>query len=182
MKYRAFLAVCLMVCYLPTTLALQPVIPGAKVQVGFSPSGQALRTVQDAIASAKSEILLAAYSFTSKPVAVALIAAHKRGVSVRVVADHKANSNNYTVVRLLANNEIAVKLNDRYAIMHNKFLVIDKRSVQTGSFNYTSSADKRNAENVLWLVNVPAIAADYRLEFERLWSESVWFSNAHKIH
>ncbi|CFQ21966.1 putative phospholipase D [Yersinia enterocolitica] len=94
-----------------------------------------------------------------KPIAVALIAAKNRGVKVRVVADMKANQDKYTVVNFLANQEVAVKLNHRYAIMHNKYMVVDGHNVQTGSFNYTSSAAKRNAENVILFKNAPAMRA-----------------------
>ena len=56
--------------------------------------------------------------------------------------------------------------------MHNKFLVIDGVHVQTGSFNYTTSAQERNAENVVVLWNQPAISAAYGREWQRLWREA----------
>ncbi len=115
---------------------------------------------------------MAAYSFTSKPVAAALVAAKNRGVSVRVVADEKANSSQYTAITFLANKGVTVRLNGRYAIMHNKFMIVDGDTVQTGSFNYTASAVSRNAENVLLIQDAPELAAMYRGEFNRLWNES----------
>ncbi|MEX3242817.1 phospholipase D family protein [Serratia quinivorans] len=149
-----------------------PLDPGARVQVGFSPAGTAQQTVLDAIASARQEVLVAAFNFTSRPVAKALLDAKKRGVEVRVVADKKANSN-YTAVTYLANQGVAVALNDNYKYMHQKFLVVDGQSVETGSFNYSAGAAKSsNAENVIWLINVPSVAAQYRQEFVRLWQES----------
>jgi phosphatidylserine/phosphatidylglycerophosphate/cardiolipin synthase-like enzyme len=56
--------------------------------------------------------------------------------------------------------------------MHNKFLVIDDTHVQTGSFNYTMSAQQRNAENVVVLWNQPDTAAAYTREWERLWQDA----------
>lgn len=67
----------------------------AEVKTGFSPGGTALNLVLDSIDHAQHEILVAAYSLTSRPVAGALRAAKKRGVSVVVVADRKANDNRY---------------------------------------------------------------------------------------
>ncbi len=65
-----------------------------------------------------------------------------------------------------------VRLNGIYSIMHNKFIVADGSAVETGSFNYTSSAEKRNAENALVIKNEPSIARRYQAEFNRLWNES----------
>ncbi|WP_337052049.1 phospholipase D-like domain-containing protein [Serratia fonticola] len=95
-----------------------------------------------------------------------------RGVAVRVVADEKANNDRYTAVTFLANQDVPVRLDSRYAIMHNKFMVIDGSTVETGSFNFTASAVKRNAENALLIENAPELAAAYQGEFNRLWNES----------
>ena len=142
--------------------------------VVFSPSDghSALRVVLGAIKGARQSIDVAAYSFTSKPVASALADAGRRGVAVRVVADDKANSDRYTAVTYLANQGVPVRLNDRYAIMHNKFMVIDGKNVETGSFNYTASAASRNAENALLIENAPELADAYRHEFNRLRNEA----------
>lgn len=153
-----------------------PVLTTAEptVSVGFSPSaGQsALQIVLSTIDGAKRNVDVAAYSFTSKTIAAALVAAKNRGVSVRVVADEKANNDRYTAVTFLANKGVSVRLNARYAIMHNKFMVVDGDTVQTGSFNYTASAAYRNAENSIVLRGIPQIATQYEKEFNHLWTES----------
>ncbi|VCX58275.1 Phospholipase D [Escherichia coli] len=92
---------------------------------------------------------------------------------MRVVADEKANSDRYTAVTYLINQGVPVHLNGRYAIMHNKFMVIDGKNVQTGSFNYTASAVSRNAENVLLIEDAPQLAEAYQREFNRLWDEGI---------
>lgn len=88
-----------------------------------------------------------------------------------VVADRKANDNRYTAVNYLANNRVPVSLNDRYEAMHNKFMVFDRRTVATGSFNFSASADKRNAENVVLIGGAPEVTNAYVKEFSRLWGE-----------
>jgi len=88
-----------------------------------------------------------------------------------VVADKKANSSKYTVLTFLANQGVPVHLNDRCAILHHKFMVVDSVQVETGSFNYSASAVDRNAENVLVLRDVPELAAQYATEWHRLWNE-----------
>nr|WP_232037601.1 phospholipase D family protein [Candidatus Erwinia haradaeae] len=142
------------------------------VMVGFSPGQTAKEIILLAISEAHESIDIAAYSFTSKPIALALVDAQNRGVNVRLVADKKSNSSKYTAVTFLINHHVAVKLNEKYAIMHNKFIIIDGHSVETGSFNYTQSAVKHNAENVIYLRNCPKVSEKYMVEFNRLWKES----------
>ena len=142
-------------------------------EIGFSPKGESLQIVLKGISEAKESILVAAYSFTSKPISEALLDAHKRGVRVAVVADHKGNSGRYTAVNFLANHGVPVRLNGRYAILHHKFMVIDGSAVQLGSFNYSAAAVDKNAENVLLLKDVPGIASQYAEEWNRLWGEGV---------
>ncbi|WP_447908024.1 phospholipase D family nuclease [Serratia fonticola] len=149
-------------------LVMQPA--SATVEAAFTP-GQAQTLVLDSLAQSRSSIELAAYSFTSKPVALALVAAQQRGVQVRVLADDKANRASYSAVTFLANQGIPVRLNSKYAIQHSKFVVIDGRTVQTGSANYTASAFSRNAENVVVIRDETAVACAYQQEFERLWAE-----------
>jgi phosphatidylserine/phosphatidylglycerophosphate/cardiolipin synthase-like enzyme len=59
----------------------------------------------------------------------------------------------------------------RYAIMRNKFIVADGRTVELGRFNYTAAAGDKNAENVLVLPD-SAVAQRYAQEWERLWAEA----------
>lgn len=126
-----------------------------------------------AITAAEKEILVAAYSFTSKPITEALLTAHRRGVSVWVMVDAKSNTGRYTAATFLANHDVPVRRNGKYAIMHHKFMVIDGKHVQTGSFNYSAAAVSRNAENVLMLWNMPELAGMYVQEWQRLWDEAM---------
>lgn len=142
-------------------------------QVGFSPKGDGERLIINAIQDAKKSIELAAYSFTSEPVASALILAHQRGVALRVVVDRGSNLRQlHSRWKELHHNGVPIRLNGRYAIFHHKFMVIDGKHLQTGSFNYSANAQLRNAENVLLLFQVPDIAKQYREEFNRLWAKS----------
>lgn len=136
----------------------------------FTPGG-ALPLVLSTIRSAKSSIAVAAYSFTSKPISLALLDAHKRGVRVAVVVDQTDAAKGYSAARFLANHGVPVRTNGRYSIQHNKYLVVDRMTVQTGSFNYTASASERNAENVLVVGNAPDLAATYIADWQRLWNE-----------
>lgn len=152
--------------------ASTPMPQGASFDVGFSPRQGSLEVVLKGIESAKKQILVAAYSFTSKPIAGALLDAHKRGVHVMVVADEKDNQKGYSATTFLANAGVPVRLDGNYAIHHHKFMVIDGTSVELGSFNYSAAAVDKNAENVLLIWNAPALADTYARQWQKLWSES----------
>ena len=156
---------------LPLT-AETPLPPGAAYDLGFSPGGSSLQVALKAVGSAKASILMAAYEFTSREIAAALVTAEGKGVKVQVVADFKASKDKYSVLDQLRSSGIPVRLDKRYAIHHHKFMVIDAESVETGSFNYTEAAVKHNAENALVLWHVPTLAQAYTEEWNRLWGES----------
>ncbi|HTX72110.1 MAG TPA: phospholipase D family protein [Rectinemataceae bacterium] len=158
---------------LPLLSAAQTPIPaGSSYELGFSPGRSSLAVVLKAIGSARRDLLIACYEFTSRDIAQAVEDAAHRGVKVRIVADWKAASDRYSQIRILIAAGIPVRLDQRYAILHHKFMVVDGLSVETGSFNYTGSAIERNAENSLVLWNVPSLAEAYAREWERLWEES----------
>ena len=147
--------------------------PGSSFDVGFSPNEGSLPLVLKGINSAKKSIHVAAYSFTSKPIAEALLKASQRGVDVKIIADQKSNSGQYSATTYLANNKVTVKLDGNYPIFHHKFMVIDGVNLETGSFNYSAAAATKNAENVLVLWNVPQIEQTYDNEWNKLWNEAV---------
>lgn len=162
MKTRIALIVPLLVC---------PSLAHAEVQVGFSPDGRAQPLVLNTLNQATDSIDLAAYAFTSQSVAKVLLAAKRRGVNVRVLADKQSGRERYSAVTFLANQGVSVRLNGRYAIQHSKFALIDGETVQTGSLNYTQSAFMRNAENIVVIRGERAVSLAYQQEFERLWAE-----------
>lgn len=140
--------------------------------VAFSPSGHAIDVVLNTIAKAEATIEVAAYSFSSEKIAAALMNAHDRNVQVRVVLDKTNAARDYKAVHRMRNAGIAIRINHRYAIMHNKYIIIDSKTIQTGSFNYSLSAEERNAENVVVIENNPSLAKRYLGNWEKLWNES----------
>ncbi len=113
------------------------------------------------IDNTRSSLFIQAYSFTSAPIAKAVVAAKKRGVDVEVIVDKSQNSERYTVVTTLTNAGIPVFVDTKPAIAHNKVMIFDQTSVFTGSFNFTASAQKRNAENGIVITGDPSIVKSY---------------------
>lgn len=143
-----------------------------RTNVTFSPKKGTTHNIVNMINSAKTSIKVAAYSFSSKAITEALIKAHNRGVEVQIVLDKSQQSVKYSTFNELKRNNIPVRINSKYAIMHNKFAIIDSDILQTGSFNYTEAAENRNAENALTVIGDKPLVNKYTQEWYRLWNES----------
>jgi phosphatidylserine/phosphatidylglycerophosphate/cardiolipin synthase-like enzyme len=140
--------------------------PPPVLDVHFSPKGGCTERVVAEIGKARREILVLAYSFTSKAISEALIAAHKRGVSVEVVLDHSNEKEEHTDLGLIVEAGLKPAIDAQHAIAHNKVMIIDRRTVVTGSFNFTNQAEHENAENLLVLHHQRDLVAAYRRNFE----------------
>jgi len=122
-------------------------------QVYFSPNGGCTDAIVKEIGKAKAEILVQAYSFTSKDIAKALVDAKKRGVHVEIILDKSNRSQKYSAADFTFNMGIPTYIDAQHAIAHNKIMILDKETVITGSFNFTKAAEEKNAENLLILKN-----------------------------
>ena len=118
-------------------------------QVYFSPKGGCTDAIVKELNKAQKTILLQVYSFTSAPIAKALLNAHKRGVKVEVILDKSQRKDEYSSATFFFNAGIPVKIDAQHAIAHNKVMIIDGETVITGSFNFTKAAEEKNAENLL---------------------------------
>lgn len=143
----------------------------SKVIVAFSPNGQATAVIVEAIRHARNQILVQAYSFTSKPILAALAQAKERGVDVEVIADKSNNRGRYSGATYMENRGVPVWIDDSVHIAHNKVMIFDRNSVLTGSFNFSASAQKDNAENILLVENSPELAAAYIRDWR--WRQSL---------
>ncbi len=157
-----------------------PVAPVAltsgSVQILFSPWDDIEGAIVAALRASRREVLVHAFTFTSRPLARALIEAKARGVDVRVMADagESERAENNRIPEIAAAG-IPVFIEDRYQSAHNKVMIIDAGgggSVITGSFNWTYAAQRRNAENVLIFSGNGAVSARYRLNWERQRAEA----------
>jgi phosphatidylserine/phosphatidylglycerophosphate/cardiolipin synthase-like enzyme len=90
-----------------------------------------------------------AYSFTSAPIAKALVGAHKRGVKIAVILDKGQKTAKYSSADFITHAGITTLIDAKHAIAHNKVMVIDGLVLITGSFNFTKAAEEKNAENLL---------------------------------
>ena len=155
--------VCVLVC-----LLLISAITFADTQVYFSPNGGCQNAVIAEIGKAQKTIDIAMYFLTSREIAQELIKAKDRKVIVRIVLDKSQETQNYSKSRYLIKRGFEVKYHTGPGLMHNKFAVIDNNVLITGSFNWTSTADQKNEENLLIITDKDLIRK-YTDRFEYLW-------------
>jgi phosphatidylserine/phosphatidylglycerophosphate/cardiolipin synthase-like enzyme len=129
-------------------------------QVYFSPHKGCTEAIVRELGTARTDILVQAYSFTSAPIARALLDAHNRGVRIDAILDKSQRGAKYTSATFLANSGIPTFIDESHAIAHNKIMIIDRATVITGSFNFTKAAEERNAENIL-ILKSPQLANIY---------------------
>jgi mitochondrial cardiolipin hydrolase len=149
------------------------------VQTCFSPQGRCSAHIVREIEKAQKELLVAVYAFTSDELARAVAQAKKRGVSVQIVLDREFDAaNEKSQGKFLEEQKIPLKRvsgikpaarEKEPGLMHQKFAVIDRKIVFTGSYNWTRSADNANDENLLWFRDAGPLAEEYRKAFFQLW-------------
>jgi phosphatidylserine/phosphatidylglycerophosphate/cardiolipin synthase-like enzyme len=172
LRLRAALCICFLL--LPSLCSAEMV-----VQACFSPQGKCSAHILREIEQAKKELLVAVYAFTNDELAGALVQAKKRGVAVQVVIDREFDARtdnskgkffeaNKIPLRRLSGSKSKSPERDS-GLMHQKFAVIDRKTIFTGSYNWTHSAENANDENLLLFRDAGPLAEEYRQAFLRLW-------------
>ena len=156
----------LLISYLAASLAP---LAAKTLDTCFSPLGHCDQVMISWINASQKTLDGAIYGLTDEPIAQALIAAHKRGVNVRLVHDRTQAAGKRDVTQELqaAGIPVHIQRGSEGGILHDKFLVIDHTYVLTGSFNWTANATQKNDEN---FVVVDDQAPKFEKEFERLWA------------
>jgi len=152
-----------------------PCYSQSSIENGFSPEAGAEALVLKSIDSARQTIRMAAYSFTSPQVMRKLLDAKKRGVDIMIVVDEKGNKSKASraAMNLVVNAGIPLRTISTYTIHHDKYIVVDGMHVETGSFNYSQSAARRNSENVIVVWNNPELASSYLGHWQSRWDQGV---------
>ncbi len=119
----------------------------------------------EAIDSARLSIDVAAYSLTLNSFRNALLRAHDRGVTVRIVME-STNVDTSDVERLLEAG-VPIVGDKQDGLMHDKFLVIDKSEVWLGSMNFTDSGTYEDNNHLLRIFSTK-MAENYTKEFEEM--------------
>ena len=138
----------------------------SNVEVCFTPGQHCTEKIVESINDAKHQLLVQAYSFTSAPIAKAIINAHRRGIDVQIILDKSQISQRYSSATFFENQKIPLWVDYKVAIAHNKVIIIDSSRTIGGSFNYSKAAQTKNAENVLFIDS-----ACLAQQFEQNWKK-----------
>ena len=140
----------------------------AENQVYFTPSSDCEDQIIKRINGSTVSIDAAVYSITNKNITSALINAHKRGVKLRILTDRTQAGNKSSTVTELENAGISLLRHKKHKIQHDKFAVFDGKKGVTGSYNWTSAATHKNAENCLFFLDKSV--QKYEKRFDELWN------------
>lgn len=166
-----------------TTLLALTLIPfiscaSRDIDVGFSPEGGAQSLVLKTINNAKKSIRMMAFSFSAPDVMKALVDAQQRGVDVRAVIDEEGNTRakSLSAMRYITQHGVRLRTDNHYRIQHDKVIIVDDDTVETGSFNFAKSSEYLNSENVIVIHRAPELAKHYLAHWENRWQQGVDFS------
>ena len=141
------------------------------IKVYFSPNGGCQQAVVSEIKKATQTIDIAMYYLSSKQIAQALLKARENNVRVRIVLDQGQEIEASSKSGYLVKHGFEIRYHLGFGLMHNKFAIIDGKSLITGSFNWTLTAEEKNEENLL-IISDEGTIERYKDRFEYLWDTS----------
>ena len=148
-------------------------VNGIHIENYFAPERELelVNVLARTVVRAQSEILFLAYSFTNEEIGEAMLGRADAGIPIRGVFETVgAESGYYTRMRDAGLPNVDVRLDGNPALLHHKVIIVDRSTVIFGSFNFSSSANRNNDENVV-IVDDATFASYFVQEFERRWLE-----------
>jgi phosphatidylserine/phosphatidylglycerophosphate/cardiolipin synthase-like enzyme len=136
----------------------------------FSPGQDCVQRVVSLFDHAQQRVDVCVYTITDDRITDAMLAAHQRGVTLRVITDDEKAYDLGSDIQRLREGGVAVRVDGSEHLMHHKFALFDSRRLLTGSFNWTRSATKFNQENVVVLGD-PRLVRAFADTFESLWKQ-----------
>ncbi|MCA9996675.1 MAG: hypothetical protein KDE56_13040 [Anaerolineales bacterium] len=152
----------------------QLVLHGVQVENYFSPEKEVAPIIARAVARAQEEILILAFTFTDDQIGEAILGRADAGVPVRGVfetAGADIEFSYYTIMKDAGLPNVEVRKDGNGRVMHHKVIIIDRKTVIFGSFNFSDSANRRNDENIV-IVHDPTFTSFFVEEFGFVWDEA----------
>jgi len=136
----------------------------------FSPGNECKNAIIHHIKQAQETVEICVFTISDNDIARQVLATHKKGVHVKIITDDDKINDLGSDIREMYDAGIPVRVDGTRSLMHNKFCIIDKEVIITGSYNWTNSAADRNFENIL-VNNDFKVVKSYQQEFEHLWEK-----------
>jgi phosphatidylserine/phosphatidylglycerophosphate/cardiolipin synthase-like enzyme len=138
----------------------------SKISAYFSPNGGASEALVKEINAAKRELIVQAYALTSRPIALALADARKRGVAVQVILDRNQRKDKHSEAEFLARQYVLTLIDAKHAVAHSNIVIIDASTIITGSFTFTKASEENNAEDLVIIKGNKNLVSTYLRNFE----------------
>ncbi|MBB4221008.1 phospholipase D-like domain-containing protein [Variovorax guangxiensis] len=139
-------------------------------QAFFSPGTACLQAINHQLRSARHSVDLCVFTLSDDRITAEVLAAHRRGVSLRCISDNDKEFDAGSDIGQLRAAGIPVAVDRTEAHMHHKFAIFDGARLLNGSYNWTRSACEFNEENLV-LTNDPQLVRRFADEFDSLWKE-----------
>jgi phosphatidylserine/phosphatidylglycerophosphate/cardiolipin synthase-like enzyme len=146
-------------------------VGAANIEIYFSPEDGIAKHVVQRLQNATTNIRFMTFSYTADDIANAMIAKAKAGLVVQGVFERQNAAGTGSEYAKLKSGGVDVLHDGNCYILHHKVIIIDDRTVITGSYNFTGSAERDNDENLM-IIDDPAIARSYLDEFNRTYAQA----------
>jgi phosphatidylserine/phosphatidylglycerophosphate/cardiolipin synthase-like enzyme len=184
----------------PSRAPFEVVVGKTRLSVQFSPSSRQTDwenssngSIGKFLNTSQQQVDLALFVFSEPTLGTILQTKSQQGVKVRGLIDRQFAYRNYSsalpLMGIDGNNlcqtptntvpgfqplsTIGVPTLPTGDLLHHKFAVLDRRTVITGSHNWSNAANERNDETLLVIQDNSIVAAHFDREFERLYQPAV---------
>ncbi|MBL7872424.1 MAG: DUF1669 domain-containing protein [Cyclobacteriaceae bacterium] len=140
--------------------------------VFFSPGEECRNAIISRINGAIHQLGICVFTISDDRITDAIVTAHKKGVNVKIITDNDKSWDEGSDIKQLARAGVSIKMDSTPNHMHHKFMVVDNKSLLTGSYNWTMSAMRYNHENIL-ITEETGVVRSFLKEFENLWRQMV---------
>lgn len=138
----------------------------------FSPGNDCLNAINGCIGQTTKTLDICVFTISDDRIKEKILLAHHRGIRIRILTDNDKSFDRGSDIHALSEVGIPVKIDISEHHMHNKFAVIDSKTLITGSYNWTRSAAEYNNENII-VSNDKNAVLKFEKEFEKLWERMV---------
>ncbi len=137
----------------------------------FTPDQDCETEIVNFVKSAKTKLDIAAFDLTLDQLVHHILVQQKKKILVRVVVDRRQSRGQNSLVSTLIKGGVPVRIGVQRGLMHHKFIIVDDKELETGSFNFTHGAANKNQENQIYLNDSKVVQA-YSKQFERVWGKA----------
>ncbi len=149
--------------------ALQPPpVRTSHVEASFSPGDTCRNRILHYLKQTKKQVDICVFTITDDRITEEIKHTHKRGIDVRIISDDDKSRDRGSDIEVFERAGIPTRLDGSPHHMHHKYALFDDQYLLTGSFNWTRSASRNNAENIV-VSDHESLVRTFSNHFSQLW-------------